>query len=140
MVTAVRQVWSTAATGCFRLSNTQMLSMKHTHTLSDYTLSVSYLLKAKRAVPQRLAFPLTKPLVEIQLPHYTVLDLLHTAAKHLCEPTNSPNLSSKQVKSDCKHTELVSVRPPVLLPVCMLSVLMCFDLRLLRCVWFPCHL
>lgn len=67
-----------------------------------------------------------KPLVEIQLPHYTMLELLHAVTKHSCEPTNSPNLSSKQVKSDCKHIELVSVQPPVLLYVCV-SVLMCFD-------------
>lgn len=44
--------------------------------------------------------------VEIQLPHYTMLELLHTAVKH---PSNSPDLSSKQFKSDCKHAKLVSV-------------------------------
>ncbi len=46
---------------------------------------------------------------KIQLPRYAALARLHTAAEHPREPTNSPNLSSKQVKSDCKHMELVSV-------------------------------
>lgn len=131
MVTAVGQVWSAAATGCFRLSNTQMLKKL---TLSSYTLSLS--LKARSAVSQRPAFPL-KLLVEIQLCHYTVLQLLHAVVKHPCEPTNSWNLSSKQVKTHWACFCSTS-RPAVC--VCVLSVLMCFDLRLLRCVWFPCHL
>lgn len=50
---------------------TPKLNKKHTHiyTLSNYILSVSHPLKAKSVVPQRLAFPLMKPPVQIQLPH-----------------------------------------------------------------------
>lgn len=68
------------------------------------SLSISHSTKARNAEPQRTAFPLTKPLAEIQLPNYTVWEWLYAAGKHGCELTESPHSCSKQFTSDCKHT------------------------------------
>lgn len=109
MVSAVRKVWSTAVTGCFRLSHTH----SHTQQLHSLCLCVCVCFwSASSTVPQRLAFPRTKPLVKIQTFHYTVLEIQYSIT---VKPPFETELS-------LKHTH---IRPGLfwsVLPSCWLCV------------------
>lgn len=67
--------------------------------------------------------------------YYAVLELLHVAVKHARFKPPIAETPSEQVKTQSSFLfDLPFCR------LCVLSVLMCFDFRLLRCAWFPCHL